>query len=269
MGLYNKMEVLSQERAPIALVTGAGGGIGACICQKLAAAGFRVVAGDIDPARANRVARELGESGSPGHVSLPFDVSDEIAVESAFDHIERDWGPVQVVVCAAGLLLFQADGERPLIKNTSVDIWERSQAVNARGVFLCARAYINRREKAPVPHGRFVTFSSVAAQLGGYRSSASYIAAKSAVLGLTKAMAREVSHLGITVNSVAPGLIDTDMLRSTISSSGAMETAAANIPLGRIGTVDDVACAVEFLASENAAYITGSVIDVNGGYRMQ
>ncbi|HUH40032.1 MAG TPA: SDR family oxidoreductase, partial [Castellaniella sp.] len=136
-------------------------------------------------------------------------------------------------------------------------------------VFLCGRAYIRLREARPVAAGRFVTFSSVAAQLGGYRSSSSYIAAKSAVLGFTKAMAREVSHLGITVNSVSPGLIDTDMLRSTVSSAGALKDAATAIPLGRIGTVEDVAAAVGFLASPEAGYITGSVIDVNGGYRMQ
>jgi NAD(P)-dependent dehydrogenase (short-subunit alcohol dehydrogenase family) len=173
------------------------------------------------------------------------------------------------VVCAAGLLLFEANGDRPLIKNTTLDIWERSFAVNTRGVFLCARAYVNHRENKPVRNGRFITFSSVAAQLGGYRSSSSYIAAKSAVLGFTKALAREVAHMGITVNSVAPGLIDTEMLRSTVTSSGAMQAAAANIPLGRIGTVQDVAAAVDYLASAEAGYITGSVIDVNGGYRMQ
>jgi NAD(P)-dependent dehydrogenase (short-subunit alcohol dehydrogenase family) len=82
-------------------------------------------------------------------------------------------------------------------------------------------------------------------------------------------MARESAHLGVTVNGVAPGLIDTDMLRSTVTSSGALAAAAQAIPLGRIGTVDDVAAAVRFLASEEAGYITGSVIDVNGGYRMQ
>ena len=164
---------------------------------------------------------------------------------------------------AAGLLLFQANGERPLIKDTTLDIWERSFAVNARGVFLCGRAYLRRREAAPLQHGRIVTFTSVAAQLGGYRSSASYIAAKSAVLGLTKAMARESAHLGITVNGIAPGLIDTDMLRSTVTSSGALAAAAQAIPLGRIGTVDDVAAPVRFLASEEAGYITGSVIEMN------
>ena len=249
----------------LALVTGGGGGIGATISQELAQAGYRVVVSDVDAGRARRVADELGAP----HDARAFDVSDEASVVAAFDDIETRHGPISVLVSAAGLLLFQDNGERPLIKDTTLDIWERSFAVNARGVFLCGREFLRRREAAPVPHGRVVTFSSVAAQLGGYRSSASYIAAKSAVLGLTKAMARESAHLGITVNGIAPGLIDTDMLRSTVTSSGALAAAAQAIPLGRIGTVQDVAAAVRFLASEDAAYITGSIIDVNGGYRMQ
>ena len=251
--------------APLALITGAGGGIGAAVCQALAEAGYRIVASDIDATRAHRVADALGN----GHGVHAFDVSNESAVEAAFDHIEQRHGPITTLVCAAGLLLFQSDGERPLIKNTSLDLWERSFAVNARGVFLCGRSYLQRRERQPVPNGRIITFSSVAAQLGGYRSSASYIAAKSAVLGLTKAMAREAAHLDVTVNGVAPGLIDTDMLRATITSSGALSAATQAIPLGRIGTAEEVADAVRFLASEAARYITGSIIDVNGGYRMQ
>ncbi|WP_258130509.1 SDR family NAD(P)-dependent oxidoreductase [Achromobacter anxifer] len=249
----------------LALVTGGGGGIGARICHELARAGLRVVVSDLDAQRARRVADELGAP----HAAHAFDVSDEASVENAFEQIEAQHGPIAVLVSAAGLLLFQENGERPLIKDTTLDIWERSFAVNARGVFLCGRAYLRRREAAPLAHGRIVTFTSVAAQLGGYRSSASYIAAKSAVLGLTKAMARESAHLGVTINGIAPGLIDTDMLRSTVTSSGALAAAAQAIPLGRIGTVDDVAAAVRFLASEEAGYITGSVIDVNGGYRMQ
>lgn len=251
--------------AGLALVTGAGGGIGSEICRRLADRGFKVAVADLDAQRARTVAQALG----PAHLSMSFDVADESAVESAFTGLEADHGPVRVVVCAAGLLEFESNGERPLIKSTELDLWNRSMAVNATGVFLCARAYVARREAAPVPHGRFITFGSVAAQLGGYRSSASYIAAKSAVLGFTKALAREVASMGITVNSVSPGLIDTDMLRSTVTSSGAMEAAAASIPLGRIGTVADVASAVDYLVSEEAGYITGSVIDVNGGYRMQ
>lgn len=252
-------------QAPVALVTGAGGGIGAEICRQLADQGYRVAVCDIDGERAQAVVRGLGD----GHLARAFDVSLEDDVQEAFEAIESAHGPVAVVVCAAGLLLFESSGERPLIKNTTMDIWERSFAVNTRGVFLCAREYIRRRERRPVTGGRFITFSSVAAQLGGYRSSSSYIAAKSAVLGFTKAMAREVSHMGITVNSVSPGLIDTEMLRSTVTSAGGIQAAAAAIPLGRIGTVEDVAAAVGFLASEGAGYITGSVIDVNGGYRMQ
>jgi NAD(P)-dependent dehydrogenase (short-subunit alcohol dehydrogenase family) len=252
-------------RSRIALVTGAGGGIGEAVCRHLAAAGCRVIVADIDAARAEEVAARLaGEHGS-----IAFDVSQEAAVTAAFDDVEARIGPISILVCAAGLLLFQPNGERPLIKDTTLDLWDRTFDVNTRGVFLCGREYIRRREANPLPDGRIVTFSSVAAQLGGYRSSASYIAAKSAVLGLTKAMAREVAHLGVTVNGIAPGLIDTDMLRNTVTSAGALSAAAAAIPLGRIGTVDDVAAAVGFLASEQGAYITGSVIDVNGGYRMQ
>lgn len=253
------------EQGPVAVVTGAGGGIGAQICRRLAADGHRVVACDLLADKASAAIEGLGQR----HQSRAFDVSDESQVEQAFEAIESEVGPIATVVCAAGLLIFQKDGQRPLIKATPLDVWERSFAVNTRGVFLCGRAYIRLREARPVAAGRFVTFSSVAAQLGGYRSSSSYIAAKSAVLGFTKAMAREVSHLGITVNSVSPGLIDTDMLRSTVSSAGALKDAATAIPLGRIGTVEDVAAAVGFLASPEAGYITGSVIDVNGGYRMQ
>jgi len=171
-------------------------------------------------------------------------------------------------VCAAGLLIMPG-GERPLIKDMTLDIWERSHAVNARGAFLCSREYLRHREALPVADGRVVFFGSVAAQLGGYRSSAAYIGAKASVMAYAKAFARESAHLGITANVIAPGLIDTEMLRSTVSSSGALTAAAQNIPLGRIGTVDDVAAAVDYLVSPAAAYVTGNVIDVNGGYRMQ
>src|SRR5690606_36917783 len=136
----------SGASAPLALVTGAGGGIGAAVCRALAAAGQRVVAADLDAGRARRVADELGRP----HLAYAFDVSDEQAVESAFEDIEQQHGPIGTLVSAAGLLLFQPDGERPLIKNTSLELWERSFAVNARGVFLCGRAYLRRREQQPV-----------------------------------------------------------------------------------------------------------------------
>ena len=248
----------------VALVTGGGRGIGAALCIHLAQNGFRVVVADIDNANATKVAAELGA----GHVARAVDVADEAAVVGLFNDVEVTVGPVGVLVCAAGLLIMPG-GERPLIKDMTMDIWERSYAVNTRGAFLCSREFLRHREAKPVPHGRVVFFGSVAAQLGGYRSSAAYIGAKAAVMGYAKAFAREAAHLGITSNVIAPGLIDTEMLRSTVTSSGALAAAAQNIPLGRIGTVDDVAAAVDYLVSPGGAYITGNVIDVNGGYRMQ
>ena len=250
--------------ARIAFVTGGGQGIGAQVCRQLAAAGLRVVVTDIQGANAERVAHELGAA----HVAMALDVCDEVAVKQAFAQVERELGAVSVLVCVAGLLIHD-HGERIPFHQMTTENWDKTFDVNARGVFFCARELLALRQDGKAEHGRIVTFGSVAAQLGGYRSSSSYIAAKSAVMGLTKAMARESAHLGFTVNSVAPGLIDTEMLRSTVKSSGALSSAAANIPLERIGSVQDVANAVCFLVSHEAAYITGGVIDVNGGYRMQ
>lgn len=248
----------------LVVVTGGGRGIGEAVCRQLAAQGLRVVVADIDAGNATRVAASLGA----GHVGKVVDVADEASVVSLFDELEAAMGPVEALVCVAGILILP-NGDRPLIKDMTLDTWERSFAVNTRGAFLCSREYLRRREATPVAHGRVVFFGSVAAQLGGYRSSAAYIGAKSGVMGYAKAFARESAHLGITANTIAPGLIDTEMLRSTVSSSGALVAATQNIPLGRIGTVDDVAAAVSYLISPAAAYITGNVIDVNGGYRMQ
>ncbi|CAN5576551.1 SDR family NAD(P)-dependent oxidoreductase [soil metagenome] len=248
----------------LAVVTGGGRGIGEAVARKLASEGLRVVIADIDGANAARVAESLGAP----HAARTVDVADEAAVQALFEDVESSFGAVSVLVCVAGLLILP-NGERPLIKDMTVDTWERSFAVNTRGAFLCSREYLRRREAAPAADGRVVFFGSVAAQLGGYRSSSAYIAAKAAVHGYAKAFARDAAHLGITSNVIAPGLIDTEMLRSTVTSSGALAAVAQNIPLGRVGTVDDVAAAVSYLVSPAASYITGDVIDVNGGYRMQ
>lgn len=248
----------------VALVTGAARGIGASVAARLARDGLTVALADIDAAGVASTASRLGAP----HTAHAIDVADESSVKACFDAVEAQHGAIAVLVNVAGLLIMPG-GERPLIGDLTLDIWERSMAVNARGSFLCAREYLRRRQGQPVPGGRVVFFGSVAAQLGGYRSSAAYIAAKAAVMGFAKAFARESAHLGITANTIAPGLIDTDMLRSTVTSGGALEAAARNIPLGRIGTVDDVADAVGYLVSRSADYITGNVIDVNGGYRMQ
>lgn len=252
----------SEQR--IAIVTGGGGGIGQAICRHLAEEGMLVVVTDINLAAAQRVREELGSS----HIALEVDVTDEQSIKSLFDHVELHYGPVAVVVAAAGLLIMP-NGERPLIHSMDLDVWDRSFDVNTRGAFLCSREFLRRRMEKPTEHCRMVFFSSVAAQLGGYRSSSAYIAAKSALLGYAKAFAREAAPYQITSNTIAPGLIATEMLHSTVQSNGALEEAAKNIPLQRIGSADDVAYAVRYLTSIGASYITGNVIDVNGGYRMQ
>ena len=251
--------------ARLALVTGGGRGIGAEICRVFAAGGLRVVAADLDKDAASSTAELLGGQGHSGQY---VDVADEGSVEALFEAVERDAGPVAVLVCNAGRLLLR-DGKRPLIQDTTLQNWNDTFAVNTVGTFLCARAYLARRQRQNVEHGRLITFSSVAAQLGGYNASAAYIAAKAAVIGFTKAFAREAAPLGITANTIAPGMIETDMMRLASGGAGTTPANTSNVPLGRIGQPGDVAATVGFLASPEASYITGATIDVNGGYRMQ
>ncbi|MCC6193997.1 MAG: SDR family oxidoreductase [Burkholderiales bacterium] len=248
----------------LALITGAARGIGAAVATRLAKAGYRIAVSDLDLAACRSVVDALPGSG---HNAWRLDVTSEAEVASAFDAIEAAEGPISILICNAGLLILR-NGERPLVIDTSLKEWEATHAVNTTGTFLCAREYLRRRTAKPVEHGRIVTFSSCAAQLGGYRSSAAYISSKSAILGLTKALAREAAPLRITANGVAPGLIDTDMLRLSMRP-GTESRAAENIPLGRIGKPDDIASMIEFLVSEGAGYVTGTMNDVNGGYRMQ
>ncbi len=247
------------------LVTGAAGGIGKSVVERLAQDGFAVIAADLDLARA-----EASLAGVPGtgHRAVALDVSDEGQVQRLFAEAEARGEGIDCVVAAAGVLLFAPNGDRPPLTEINLADWDLTQRVNSTGTFLLLREFLRSAQAAPRKDGRFVGFSSVAAQLGGYRSSAAYIASKGAVSSLMKAGAREAAPLGITVNAVAPGLIDAPMLRQSLSRQDDA-TASRAIPLGRIGLPEDVAGAVSFLLGKDAAYVTGAVIDVNGGYRMQ
>lgn len=227
--------------------------------------GFGVLAADLSLEAAERVA---GELPGQGHRAIALDVADEGAVKAAFDEAESRGAPIDHVVAAAGILLFAANGDRPPITDITLEEWQLTQNVNSTGTFLLLREYLRGATRREILNGRFVGFASVAAQLGGYRSSSAYIASKGAVMALVKAGAREAAALGITVNAVAPGLIDAPMLRQSLAPENDAQI-AANIPLNRIGTPEDVAGAVSFLIGPDAGYITGAVIDVNGGYRMQ
>ena len=249
-----------------AVVTGACGGIGRGVAERLAQDGWRLIVTDLDEAKAQALAADLpGE----GHRGLACDVASEASVTQLFDMISEDYGQIDGLVTAAGILRLGEGGARTPLAQMAVEDFDDHLAVNARGTFLCIRAYLQQWQGEARPtRGRIVTFGSVAAQLGGYRSSASYIASKGAVMALTKAAAREAAPLGVTVNGVAPGLIDAPMLRLSLAP-GQEKAAAEAIPLGRIGTPEDVAAAISYLMSEGGGYMTGGMLDINGGYRMQ
>jgi 3-oxoacyl-[acyl-carrier protein] reductase len=210
-----------------ALVTGAAGGIGRAIVQRLASDGFPVIATDTNEAGAAEVVASLPGSG---HKAFALDVTDEAKVQSLFNDVETNGAKIGLVVAAAGILLLRNGGQRPPLTEISLDEWELTQRVNSTGTFLLLREYLRARTRAPVESGRFVAFSSVAAQLGGYRSSSAYIASKSAVLGLVKAAAREAASMGITINAVAPGLIDAPMLHQSLDPEN-YASVTGNIPL--------------------------------------
>ncbi len=248
----------------IALITGGGSGIGAASGAALARAGVTVAVTDLDLGAAEATAAALPGTG---HRAYRLDAGKEKDIDGTFAQVEQELGPVGILLCCAGIIISPVAGP-PNIADMAADDWDRTFAVNARGVFLCIRAFLRARAARPVPHGRIIAISSAAAQIGGYRGSADYIASKAAVIALVKVAARQTATLGITANCIAPGPIDTPMLRQAVPV-GAEGPMVANVPVGRLGRPEEIAAAVSYLVSEDAAFVTGSTIDVNGGYRMQ
>jgi 3-oxoacyl-[acyl-carrier protein] reductase len=253
----------SKNEGRIAFITGGGSGIGAASAEALARDGFRIAVTDLRPEAAESIARSLP---GKGHRAYKLDAGSESDIETVFAAAEREMGPVSAIVCCAGIIITPVEGP-PALTNMSAADWDKTFAVNARGVFLCIRAFLRARKTKPVAHGRIIAISSAGAQLGGYRGSADYLASKAAVIALTKIAARQAAADGITANNIAPGPIDTPMFRTAVPV-GAEAPMLANIPLGRLGHPDEIAAAVSYLASEKAAFVTGATIDVNGGYRM-
>lgn len=245
---------------PVAIVTGGASarGIGHATARRLAALGWSLVVADVDGgAVAARVA-ELG--GAPGAMSLACDVTSREQVRAVVAAADEAFGRIDALVNAAGISL-----PTPVLEIDEEE-WDRVLAINSRGVFFFTQAVIPvmRRQR----RGRIVNVSSVAGKRGGgVLGSSHYAASKAAVLGFTKAVAREVADDGITVNAVAPGLIATDMTEGRLTGAR-LERVLDVTPLRRWGTADEVAAAIAFLCSDDAGYITGEEIDVNGGLHM-
>jgi 2-hydroxycyclohexanecarboxyl-CoA dehydrogenase len=233
---------------PIALVTGAGSGIGRATAGLLARRGYQVAVNDIDEERATKVAAELDA------FPCPADVADAEAVRAMVRSVERQLGPISVAICNAGL-----SGRRAL-RDVDDEIWRRSLRVNLGGCFHLARSVVPSMQKRR--DGAIVTVSSELALVGA-PDLAHYVSAKSAILGLTRSLARELAPWSIRVNCVAPGPVDTPMLSSQYRSPEYL----ASLPLGRLGTPDEIADAIVFLAE--APWTTGQVLSPNGGAVIQ
>lgn len=254
----------------IALITGGTGGLGLATAQRFARDGIVVVVADLDGGAVKQAVASLhGE----GHAGVEIDVANEASVKAAFEFVEARVGPISILCTCAGIIGNDDEGKQPSISEVTLDVWNRTMGVNATGTFLCVREFAKVRLARRVEHARVITVSSSVAQLGGYQSKAAYCASKGAVLSLTKAAARDLAALGITVNSIAPGPIDTPMLRSSSGPSLLKKdsdyNALALVPLGRIGRPEEFAAAAAYLASTDSGFVTGSTLDVNGGLRMQ
>jgi NAD(P)-dependent dehydrogenase (short-subunit alcohol dehydrogenase family) len=240
----------------VALITGGGSGIGRSIALRLSIAGMRVAVVDIDPAAAQRTAAEIGAGG----LALAADVADEAAVSRAVKRVRSGLGPIQILVNVAGIGSFM-----PLVDMQKTE-WDRMIAVHLTGTYICTRAVVT--DMLAAGWGRIVNTASVAGLSGGGPGLSHYAAAKGGIIAFTKALAHELGPSGITVNCIAPGLIDTPLIRKSMVTDELRARAIEGAPVRRIGVPDDIAAACAFLVSEEAGFFTGQIMSPNGGRYM-
>jgi len=241
----------------VAIVTGAGRGIGHAIAVRLAKEGARVASVSRTEANAQKTADEINALRGDAAKAYAVDVADHAAVQKAAAQIFEDFGRVDILVNNAGVT---RDG---LSMRMSMEDWDTVVNTNLKGAFAFTQAVM--RPMIKQRSGRIINISSIAG-LTGNAGQANYSASKAGLIGLTKTLARELASRGITVNAVAPGLIETDM--TTAISEEIRQAILQKVPLGKLGEPDDIAGAVAYLASPEAKYITGQVLTVDGGMVM-
>ncbi|HWE63043.1 MAG TPA: SDR family NAD(P)-dependent oxidoreductase [Chloroflexota bacterium] len=241
----------------VAVITGGAGALARACAWMLAAEGARLAVADLDPGAVERAAEELRAAGHEAR-GVALDVTRKDQARTLVRRVLDDWGRLDVLVNCAGI--FHAAP----FEEIDVADWQRVLDVNLTGMFLCCQAVL------PVMRaqgsGRIINFGSLAGQVGGLAAGADYSASKAAVNCLTKSIARALGACGVTVNTINPGPVDSPMVDAW--PEGQREAQLQRIPLGRLGRPEDIAAAVVFLASDAAAYIHGTHLDVNGGLHM-
>ena len=248
----------------VALITGAGSGIGEAIARLFATQGAQVIVADVQTDAAERVASSIADQGGVAS-ALPLDVADEAMVRAAFDDVMRRFGHLDILVNNAGI------SHVGNILETSLEEWERVLRVNAGGVFLCARAAVQAMLQQEPQGGCIINMASTAAMIGIDRRLP-YTASKGAVLAMTRSIAMDFVSQAIRCNAICPGTVHTPFVEGYLRRSfpgqedAVRQTLHARQPLGRMGRPEEIAAAALYLASDEAAFVTGSALVIDGGW---